>query len=215
MALALAGLARTALRTDIEEARRLCREALSVTEGTDDVAGRSSAMHVLGVAAQIAGDFIEAQSMMSRRIGLARERGDFLTVSSEAGNLSMVERQLGNLDRAEALVREAMDIAYQRGDEIMTGWLMNGLAAVARDRGDHRRAATIIGAADAAMEAAGGAWPPDELVHYNETVATLTQKMGRDEFERVRALGHAMTLSQAARYALGSIPEEGARQDDC
>jgi hypothetical protein len=55
-ALALVGLARIALRTSVEEARRLCREAIAVTESTADRVGRSSAMHVLGVAAQMAGD---------------------------------------------------------------------------------------------------------------------------------------------------------------
>ena len=202
-ALALVGLARIALRTDVEEARRLCREALAVTEGTSDRAGRSSAMHVLGVAAQMAGDFLEARDLMSRRIALAREEGNLATISSEAGNLSMVERQLGNLDEAEALSREALDIAYRRGDELMAAWMMNGLAAVAADRGEFDRAATLIGIADAAMEAAGGAWPPDELVHYEQTVATLTQAMGSVEFERVRAAGHAMTASGASDFALG------------
>jgi tetratricopeptide (TPR) repeat protein len=203
-ALALVGLARIALRTDVEEARRLCREALSVTEGTEDNVGRSSAMHVLGVAAQMAGDFIEAREVMSRRIALAREMGNLATVSSEAGNLSMVERQLGNLDQAEALSREALDIAYRRGDELAIGWMVNGLAAVAADRGEFDRAATLIGVADAAMEAAGGAWPPDELVHYERTVATLTEKMGSTEFERARAAGRSMTMREAMEFALGT-----------
>lgn len=64
-ALALAGLARIALRTDVEQARTLCREALTVTEGTADRVGRSSAMHVLAVAAQMAGDFLKARELMS------------------------------------------------------------------------------------------------------------------------------------------------------
>ena len=55
MAEALSGLARIALRSDHEEARRLCREALAITEGTDDQRGRSNAIHVLGVAAQMPG----------------------------------------------------------------------------------------------------------------------------------------------------------------
>jgi len=160
-ALALVGLARIALRTeDVEAARRLCREALAVTEGTADRVGRSSAMHVLGVAAQMAGDFLEARDVMSRRIALARELGNLATISSEAGNLSMVERQLGNLDEAEALAREALEIDYRRGDAQGIPWKVNGLAAVARDRGEFDRAATLIGVADATMEAAGGAWPP-------------------------------------------------------
>jgi tetratricopeptide (TPR) repeat protein len=206
-ALALAGLARIALRTDVEAARQLCREALSVTENTADRAGRSSAMHVLGVAAQMAGDLIEAREVMAQRIALGRETGNLAIVSSEAGNLSMVERQLGNLDEAEALAREALSIDYQRGDELAIPWKVNGLAAVAADRGEFGRAATLIGIADAAMAAAGGAWPPDELINYNRTVALLTERMGTAEFERVRAAGHLMEMSQAVKYALKTRPD--------
>ena len=38
-ALALAGLARIALRTDVSQARELCREAIAVTDGTSDRLG--------------------------------------------------------------------------------------------------------------------------------------------------------------------------------
>ena len=90
-------------------------------------------MHVLGVAAQMAGDLLEARDLMSQRIAIGRETGNFATVSSEAGNLSMVERQLGNLDRAEALAREALDIDCRRGDDMSVPWKVNGLAAVAQN----------------------------------------------------------------------------------
>jgi non-specific serine/threonine protein kinase len=204
-ALALVGLARLALRShDYDAARRHCREALAVTEGTDDKSGRSSAMHVLGVAAQMAGDLHEARTVMSQRIALAREMGNLYTISIESGNLSMVERQLGNLDAAEALAREALDIDFQRGDEMSIPWKVNGLAAVARDRGEFDRAATLIGIADATMEASGGAWPPDELVHYEQSVATLSKAMGTTEFERVRARGRSMTTPEGVHFALGT-----------
>ena len=202
IALALVGLARIALRTDIEAARRLCREALAVTEGTTDRLGRSSAMHVLGVAAQMAGDFLEARALMSERIALARELGNLATVSSEAGNLSMVERQLGNLEEAEALACEALDIDYRRGDELAIPWKINGLAAVAADQGEFDRAALLIGAADATMKAAGGVWPPDELVHYERTVSALKDALGSIAFARTRAVGHSLTTSEAVDFAL-------------
>jgi hypothetical protein len=82
--------------------------------------------------------------------------------------------------------------------------MLNGLAAVAVDRGQLDRAATLIGVADAAMEAAGGAWPPDELVHYERTVATLTKKMGSTEFERARGAGRSMAMPEAMEFALGT-----------
>ena len=148
-------------------------------------------MHVLGVAAQMAGDLREAREVMSARIALGREQGNFGTISSEAGNLSMVERQLGNLDEAEALAREALEIDCRRGDELAIPWKINGLAAVAADRAQFDRAATLIGAADATMETGGGKWPPDELQHYERTTAVLTEAMDREAFEQARGVGRA------------------------
>jgi tetratricopeptide (TPR) repeat protein len=201
-ALALVGLARVALRTDVDSARLLCREALSITEGTADREGRSSAMHVLAVAAQMAGDLQEARDMMTRRIALARETGNLATVSMESNNLSMVERQLGNFSEAESLAREALTISSRRGDAMSIAWNLNGLAAVKAGQRDFNRAATLIGAADAAMEAAGGGWPPDELVHYQHTVTTLSETMGPASFDRARSAGRSMSTAEAVEFAL-------------
>ena len=207
-ALALVGLARSALRTDVEAARRLCREALAVTEGTADRSGRSSALHVLAVGAQMAGDLLEARDLMSQRIALGRETGNLAAISIESNNLSMVERQLGNFAAAEALSREALDISRRRGDSLAISWNLNGLAAATACRGELERAAMLIGAADAAMAAAGGAWPPDELVHYERSVATLTEALGPAPFERARAAGRSMTTPEAVSFALGARATE-------
>ena len=199
----LTGLARIALRSeDFAEARRLCREALAVTEGTADRAGRSNAFHVLGVAAQMAGDLLEAREHMAERIRLSRELGSYAGLSMEASNLSMVERQLGNLDRADELAREALDIFSRREDEWAIPYGLNSLAAVARDRGELTRAATLIGAAEALVEGQGAAWPPDERQHYEESVATLSEALGPVDFERVRAAGQALSSRDAVDYAL-------------
>lgn len=210
-ALALAGLARIAARTDVDEAKRLLHEALSVTEGTADRLGRSNAMHVLGVAAQMSGDFEEARRVMTERIALAREAGNYATIGYESGNLSMVERQLGNLDRAEALSREAIEIVSRRGDELGIPWMVNGLAAVTAARGDLERAATLIGIADVTIERAGGEWPPDERVQYDGTVATLTARMGTKSFERARARGYSMTTPDGVALALEPAPSASER----
>lgn len=203
-ATALTGLARIALRSDVDQARRLCREAVAASEGTDDRVGRSNAVHVLGVAAQMSGDLEEARELMTERMGLARELGSYIGVASEAGNLSMVERQLGNLDRAEELAREALEISLRREDEWMYPYLLNGLAAVAAERGRLERAATLIGAAEAMMEAQGAEWPPDERPHYERTLVTLTEGMDREELDRARGEGKALAPAEAVVTALTS-----------
>ena len=56
IALALCGLARVALREDLDWARTLCEEALAVVDGTNDRMGRANALHVLELAARMRGD---------------------------------------------------------------------------------------------------------------------------------------------------------------
>jgi non-specific serine/threonine protein kinase len=201
VALALTTLARIALRQDVGRAKELLREALAVTEGTAETFGRSGAMHVLAVAEQMSGNLAEAGRLMSERIELGRASGNFALIAIESNNLSMVERQLGNLDRADELIREALDIFRRRGNEIATAWALNGLAAVTAAQGRAERAAVLLGIADAALEQAGGEWPPDERVQHDETLAALTERLGPDELERTLTKGRELSADEAICYA--------------
>jgi tetratricopeptide (TPR) repeat protein len=87
---ALGGLARVALRTDVPEARRLAAEALAVSDAANDEGGRSNALHLLGVGAQLAGDLLEARAWMTQRLKLVRRTDNQFLIASEAANLSMV-----------------------------------------------------------------------------------------------------------------------------
>jgi tetratricopeptide (TPR) repeat protein len=206
VALALCGLARVALREDLEWARELCEEALQTVQDTDDTLGRSNALHVLGVAAQMRGDLRQARDLMTQRIELARKLGDFATIGTESSNLSMVERQLGNLARAERLAREALQIEERRGDEWAIPYGLNGLAAVAVETGELQRAATLLGAAAALQERQGNAWPPDEGPHFERARAAVEGALDRDQFERAWSAGQRMPSAHAVWYALTPRP---------
>lgn len=200
---ALGGLARVALRTDVPKGRQLAGEALAVSDEADDEAGRSNALHLLGVGAQIAGDLPEARDWMTQRLALVRAAGNEFLIASEAANLSMVERQLGNLDTAETLVRETLEISGRIGDEFTKPFAISGLAAIATERGQLERAATLVGAAESMMAAQHMAWPPDERPHYERMLAALPEAMGSAAFERARAAGTSMASDDAVDFALG------------
>jgi tetratricopeptide (TPR) repeat protein len=201
---ALGGLARVALRSDVAEGRRLAREALDVSAAAADEPGRSNALHLLGVGAQIAGDLLEARDWMTQRLALVRAQGDQFLTASEAGNLSMVERQLGNVDTAERLAREALEIGQAIGDKFGTPFSFSGLAAIATEQREYERAATLVGAAEALMESQQMDWPPDERPHYERLLAVLPGTMGSAEFERARAVGRSMAASEAVDFALSA-----------
>lgn len=85
-AVALCGMARIALREgDLDRARTLCEEALERVNGTDDRLGRSNALHVLGVTAQMRGNLHEAAEFMSRRLQVARELGYVSSIANGGG----------------------------------------------------------------------------------------------------------------------------------
>ncbi len=208
-ALALAGSARVALDTDVDQAVRLLRTALEATEGMPESAGRSSAMHVLGVALQMSGDLEGAREVMSERIRVGQERGDDSVVWVESANLSMVERQLGDLARAEALSRDALRIVSGRGDQLAIPWVLNGLAAVTAVKGDHGRAAALLGMAEVMLKEAGGKWPPDEREQYEGTLATLSEAMGEEALARAIGVGADMKGADRLAFAFdepGSEP---------
>jgi tetratricopeptide (TPR) repeat protein len=203
LALALTGLARIALRDgQLDEARRLAFETLALSDSGADPVARGSAAHVLGVTAQMQGDLEEARRWMSERVQLAREDGSYAILGLEASNLAMVERQLGDLDRAEELLREALEIFRRRRDEWAIPFGLNGLAAVAVERSEFERAATLAAAGDAMVDAQGAAWPPDELEHYERTVAAAQAALEPSTLERARDHGRGLTPDEAVAYAL-------------
>ena len=201
---ALGGLARVALRSDVAEGRRLAHEALDVSAAAGDERGRSNALHLLGVGAQMAGDLPEARAWMTERLALVRREGNDFLVASEAANLSMVERQLGDLAAAESLAREALGICQRIGDRFMPPFLFSGLAAIAVERGDLGRAATLIGAAEAHLATANMAWAPDERPHYERTLALLTDRLPPDDLAAARERGASMSGQAAIDFALES-----------
>lgn len=202
-ALVLAGLARVALNTDVDEAVRLLRHAQAVTEDLPDTdPGRSSTLHVLGVALQMSGDLEAAGEVMEARLAMGRSSGDDFVVWVESANLSMVERQLGNLDRAEELARQALTIGAARGDEMSIAWIINGLAAVTAAQADHERAATLHGMAAAMLERAGGEWPPDEREQYDETLTRLMTALPPEVLAEARTRGAGFSVTDGVAYAL-------------
>ena len=203
IAVALAAQARVALRADnLEESRRLCLEALATVEGTDDLEGRSNALHVLSVTAQMQGNLTEARDLMNQRLELARGQGNFAGVAVESSNLSHVERRLGNRSRAEELARDALEIAVRRGDAWMVPYTLNALAACAVEARRFERAAQMLGAAARMVDEQEAAWPPDEAPLFEQSRQAAGQALGPEEFATTWSAGRAMDLPAAVAYAL-------------
>lgn len=204
VALALTGLARIELRTDVDRARSFSRQALDEVAGLDEVRGRSNAFHLLGVAAQMAGDLQQSRHWFRQRLDLAKQTNNIRLIAAEAANLSVVERQLGNLAEARELAKEALSISERRRDEWMFPYDLNGFAGIDVAEGEHERAAVLLAVADRLMGQQGTAWPPDEAPHFEHSKTAAAEALSPAVYERLWAQGQQMSAHEAIALALDS-----------
>jgi tetratricopeptide (TPR) repeat protein len=209
VAIALTGLARIALRTDAARGRSLSQEALDELMDGDDPIGRSNALHVLGVAAQMQGDLEAARLFMSERLELARQAANQRQIAAEAANLSMVEMELGELGRAWELSTESLSITRARGGTWMIPYNLNGLAALAVRAGDPQRAATLLAVAARLVEEQGASWPPDEAPRFERSRSAAARALGPGAFERAWVSGRSLALEAALTLATTGVEAEG------
>ena len=211
---ALGGLARVALRTDVAEGSAARPRGARGERRRRRRAGRSNALHLLGVGAQIAGDLLEAREWMTQRLALVRATGNEFLIASEAGNLEHGRAPARRPRRRRgARSRGARDRAQRTGDQFTTPFAISGLASIATERGDFERAATLVGAAEAIMEAQQMAWPPDERPHYERLLATCRRRWARTNSSAPAPRGREMPPSEAIEFALGESSTVSVRPD--
>jgi len=81
---------------------------------------------------------------------------------------------------------------------------LEGLGAVARNRGQFDRAARLLGAADAVLDAIGNTRRPREQAALEQRIAATRAGLGDDAFNEAWGHGRAMTQEQAIDYALAA-----------
>jgi hypothetical protein len=77
-----------------------------------------------------------------------------------------------------------------------------GLAGVAAASGQASRAARLLGAAEARLEAGASYIDAADRLFNGRTITSAVAQLGESAFAAARAEGRAMTFEQAADYAL-------------
>jgi non-specific serine/threonine protein kinase len=153
---------------------------------------------------------VEAVALLDEGVALYRELG------SRSG-VAAALRALGRAatgERAEALLRQSLAQRWRLGERPGMAECLDDLAWVAVRSGrrpDARRAARLMGAADALREATGAPVPPGEQPRRAASAQAAAAGMGRTASVSAWALGKQLTLDRAVAEALGYAPAEGSR----
>ncbi len=192
---------------DLDRAARALEESLEMVREQGDAWRAAHFLNHLTVVALNRGEHQRAARYAEESLALTRQTGDRYAANVALSLLAQMAWASHENERAAGHWREALRLSSELANKANSASSIQGLATVAASRGELRRAARLLGAAEALLEAAG-------LVHYAYTTYTSNEPHQRaasaasEELE-MRAWkeahdeGRAMSFEQAVDYALG------------
>jgi predicted ATPase/transcriptional regulator with XRE-family HTH domain len=212
-----AGIARTAHLLgdtasdvgDYAQAAAMLEEGLALFEALGDVSNVANLLNDLGVVARRRGEYDRASSLFEASLEKTRLAGSERGVARTLSNLGHVAAAQGDDQRAKALYRESLALQAEVGDRRGIAWSLERMAALPLSWQRPEHAARLLGAADAARDAAGLPLPPAGRDWYDHAVEEVRARLGEAAFRAAWAAGRALPLPQAIAEGLAATVERG------
>ena len=145
----------------------------------------------LGYRFLIQGDDEQARTLCEEALALLRDLGERGSMPLPLVNLGLAALVQERHDEALALFREGLELSAELGFVVLLIASLDGLAAVAAATGEPERAATILGAVDAAAATTGASLEPFERALHDRTVEALVG------FGPARTAGRQLPVDEA------------------
>jgi len=177
------------------------QEALAHTQASENTWLHALVGYFQGVLAYYEGDMERAADSLEETIRLARESQYKPDLARSHIALGRVMYVRGDSWRATTLLQKGLEQFQELGHRLGTATALEGLAELATAE-NAERAARLLGAANAIREAIGAPLPPVDRGAQEYNLATIRAHLTEEAFARSWAGGRAMSLEQAARYAV-------------
>jgi predicted ATPase len=206
----------TAIRGDYAGASDLLDEGRALLGGLreDDLTGYDRLQHLLnmvfmdsflGQVRLSQADNDAAARLFTSALTVARRAHDAIPVLISLYDLALSTQAQGDLAGAARHLKEGLAVAAEIGDETSAAYYLEALAAVAGQQDNPQRAARLLAAARAQLEASGSGWlhayvpraPYDDGV-----LAALRARLGDAAYEEALAWGGSIGSRHARQYAL-------------
>jgi predicted ATPase len=180
----------------------LGEEGLELFRKLGEKAGIFAALNNLGELARLDGDYERAGRAYQEAIDIAREEGARLREAISRANLSYVAYHQGDYERAEAIILEVITLLLELEDTHYITYMPAGLAGPVAAQGNPEKAAQLLGASEALLEAMGLSLQAGDQFEVERYVSAVREQLDEATFEAAWARGRAMSLEQAVSYAL-------------
>ena len=203
-ALGLLGILAANEDGDYARAEALWQESLTLIREVGDANRIGTTLCNLGFAALMQRDYERAVARCEEALAFARELGStgILLIAEPSVNLGLAAHGQGDYQRATGAFEEALAISQDAGQKPTVINALEGMASLAGALGNATRAARLWGAAEASREVTDIALSPAERALHDPYLAEARSLLGQAAWEEALREGRAMSLDQAAEYAL-------------
>jgi hypothetical protein len=193
------------LSSERKEACSRFEESLAVARGARDEIAEATAYAGLARCALMAGDLDLAREHARACEQIHRARGDEPALDPPLHILAYAHYIAGDDERARAGFEETLELNRRSGNRrAVARELTNlgNLAGVASARGEHERAARLLGAGEAMLDAAGMVLNPGTAIEYEWHVDRTRTALRKVEYERAVRAGRELDRDAAIEFAL-------------
>ncbi|MGV0044919.1 protein kinase domain-containing protein [Mycobacterium colombiense] len=186
-----------------------------VLASAEDPLIRVSAMILQGWRLQFQGDTGRALVWQEKALAVSQAAGEVVFRSILLWSLGVGWWRHGKPDRAEGLLRQCLGLAHQIDDPRNAAACLEAMGWIAGAKNDPRRAAVLMGAAEALMHGVGAspAVLPDLAVFHEECVQRTLETLGAQDYSAVREEGAGLDFDAAVAYVLDAPTREDRQSD--
>jgi predicted ATPase/DNA-binding winged helix-turn-helix (wHTH) protein len=189
----------------LEETTSELQAVAAEAMGRGEHAVLAYALNYLGVLLHRTGRGNEARAQHHHAIAVNRRIGDPFGEAMNHANIGHVEVEAGRPETALVSSKAALRIAMRAGASVLAAWMLSEIASAERMLGYAPEAVILLGASDAYIDAIGAhRGPAAHQVWHEMTSSGLRDDLGDAEFERLHAVGSALSLKAAVERALAS-----------
>lgn len=194
---------------DLDRARVRLRFAADTPGVADHPQLQLEALSLLGWA-HVGDHTSQALTFQGRALAIAQGHGEYIHRGYSLWANGVDTWRSGDRDHATELLEAGLRLTQQTNDPLMVFTCLQALAWLTAETGDARRAAVIMGAADAHRRLVGSnpVFFPNLLVHQLDFEKTVRAALDAATLDAAHREGASMTSAEAIAYTLGEQSRE-------